>query len=134
MDCVLQKWVMELPLKMQATLISAVRSCDGEISGSHKLLTKAVRVKVLVKAHPVPKSFLNAPGPKGTMDAAEDFMNHHDHLPIHFVTHLMQAIEVIGYYHPDIGKRMPFMRIYKVWCKRIHVTPETKKALEKRLG
>ena len=134
MASVLQEWVMKLPLKMQATLISAVRSCDGELPGPHKELTKMVRKKILIAAHKNPKSFLNAQFDTQLFNIADDFISHHDHLPIHFVTHLMHAIEVIGYYYPVVKIRLKYMKVYEVWCARMHLRHETKHMLEKRLS
>jgi hypothetical protein len=140
MKSVLQDWVMELPLKQQATLISATRGPDN--LGKHnigKQLTRYLRSLVLVPANP---DWKNNPEDtffrfnENSLDSyIKDFINDHDHYPHHFIMHLIHAFEIIAYNHPDLEVRVKHAEpFYYFMCEAFHMTPETKEELNSRLN
>ena len=74
------------------------------------------------------------PNPDKLLKAAADFVNYHiDHMPIHFVAHLMHASEVIGYSHPDSNIAELWETIYKIIVHELHLNVEPKEVFQKRL-
>ncbi len=56
------------------------------------------------------------------------------HYPGHWITHLMHAAEVVGYRHPDPVVRGVWTAVYRKLCESMHLTPETKDQMVKRLS
>ena len=48
------------------------------------------------------------------------------HLPLHWYTHIMHALEVVGYHHCDEKVRETALRLYFKMVKTLHLNPETK--------
>lgn len=57
-----------------------------------------------------------------------------DPYPIHFVTHLAHAVEIIGYRHPQLEIRAGWYDFYLSICKAMHVNPEHLSQLDARLA
>lgn len=135
MSCSLKKWVCDLPWMQQEVLFSAIRNCDSIASeGPHKTLVRGIRATCIKTAKP--KGSFNAR--RSTIDeiciAAYDFVdNYIDHIPIHFVTHVMHAAEVIGYTHPDREIAYGWLKIYLSIVMAAHLNPETKEQFLERL-
>jgi hypothetical protein len=141
MRSVLQDWVMELPLREQGTLLTAVRGCDLE-----------------------PKQwfstgFADSPGRRITAFVRYCFMNPHDprevditgaffqsrppspfrpsefgHLPQHWYSHIMHALEIIGVRHPDMGIRDLCYSLYIQMVHNLHLNTESPVQMINRLS
>lgn len=154
---VLQEWVQELSFMKQSVLLTAVRGPDG-LHKNHvaKLLLRWYRRCILYDAFsgtvPVPQVEGNArleldpyvrhnggsfTGPcwKGIDDAVKEYLSCVDEVPHHFHLHFMHGGEIIGYEHPvsDIAEwwRNSF---YMKLVKDMHLNPETKEEMDRRLG
>lgn len=57
-----------------------------------------------------------------------------DMIPHHYHLHLMHAIEILGYKHPDIPISDWFKDVYYRFCNDMHVNPESIEQLNYRLG
>ena len=57
-----------------------------------------------------------------------------DAIPHHFQMHLMHAIEILGYKHPQRHIGDWWHRVYVRLVRALHLAPETKEELDKRLG
>ncbi len=95
---VLQEWVGDLPWKMQSVLISGMRGPDTDNLPHIKTVTRWMRSVVQRDADPG-HSFMNVatiqlPAPKH-MEKEIEFCT------IHFVSHFLYALQIIGYKHPD---------------------------------
>jgi hypothetical protein len=55
------------------------------------------------------------------------------HLPQHWYSHVMHALEIIGYHHPDKNIRAVTFALYIAMVKNIHLNPETEDQLLNRL-
>lgn len=148
MTSVLQPWVMELPLRAQGTLLTAIRGCDlapkvplecdpedrgcstGEQSPERQLAA-FVRYCVLVPADPRetdhPGAWMQSKIPKFKQSQL-------GHYPLHYVSHLMHAYEIIGYLHPDFAISATAMDIYGRLVRGLHLNVETIKQLLERLN
>lgn len=141
MQSVLQDWVMDLPLRAQGTLMTAVRGCDDEpkqwtstgVSYSPgRRLTAFIRWCFMNPADPrevdsQEGAFMMSTPPKPFK--ASEF----GHLPQHWYSHAMHALEVIAYYHPNAHVSTPAWFLYVKMVNNMHLTVETKDEMIKRL-
>lgn len=141
MKSVLQDWVMELPLRFQGTLMTAVRGCDNE---------PKQWVKTGVAYSPGRKltafirwCFMN-PADAREVDSQEGaFMMSNPpepfkpselgHLPLHWYTHVMHALEIIGYCHPNKDVKLTALCMYDKMVVTLHLNSESYGQLMTRL-
>lgn len=154
--CVLQDWVVALPMMQQTVLLTAVRGPDGiEKYGPCKSLLRWYRRCILYSA--TDGSVLSNPydsrggsftGP--SYDVADprhagqwqprmdeivgQYLRVLDAVPHHFHLHLMHAVEIVGYKHSDQDIRAWWGRVYVRLVRDMHLYPEPESALDERLG
>lgn len=134
MPNIVQPWVEQLGLRYQGTLICAMRGCDGVgKEDSSKPLIRGLRGLVLEPASERPSSFINLVSQERINQRFVAFLQNFDHYPVHYVLHLMHAVEIIGYYHPNKGCAYYCDHYYRKFCRKIHMNPETKDQLNARL-
>lgn len=136
---IVQPWVTQLGLRHQGVLLTAIRGCDGMVKeDSTKPLAREFRGLILT-----PFDIRELDHEKGfmvgfpSMAAEKNFYNFQkslDHYPVHYIFHLIHAIEIIGYYHPYDKVKETYISRYKQLVKRLHLQPESKKQLDKRLN
>ncbi len=136
MKSILQTWVMELGLRHQGVLLTAVRGCDTvHRDDPVKLIARALRGEML-EPHcgDITKSasFMHQYSSDQLLLLMEAFAKSFDHYPLHYVIHLIHAAEIVGYYHPTRADR--WGQFYVRMCSKLHMTPETKTELDHRLG
>lgn len=142
MQSVLQDWVMELNLREQGTILTALRGCDlapkewdekGEVKDTQiRRLTAWLRNTCMNAAdereidHPggfmqskLPQPFK----PSGIM-----------HYPAHWVLHLMHAFEIVGYLHPEQKIAIDALSIYVSIVSSMHLHYESKMEMQERLS
>lgn len=150
---VIQEWVMALPMMQQTVLLTAVRGPDG-LPKYHPtkfvlrwyrrcILLSALDGKVLTDpCEPNGGSFT---GPSLPSDVVADWprqMGHRvteylralDEVPHHFQLHLLHAVEILGYKHPDPTTRCWWNGVYVRLVHDMHLWPETEEQLDERLG
>ncbi len=137
MSTSLKNWFNELPWMMQGVLMSAIRNCDGKHNDNtpQKTLTRGVRA-ACIKAAVTTGSF-NARRPDFAKiaEAAELFTDSYmDEMPLHYVTHLMAAAEIIGCCHPSAKVRIAWGGVYLKIVRAMHLNPETERDLRDRLA
>lgn len=139
----------------QSVLIASVRGPDG-IRKDHvaKLLLRWLRRCVMISAFE--KRVLTSPlepcggsftGPSLPLPASgyydwnnamdklvKDYLSTVDELPHHFQLHFMHAAEILGYKHNITLIREWWLRTYLSLVNDMHLTPETKVDMMKRLG
>lgn len=141
MTSVLQDWVMELPLREQGTLLTSVRGCDDEpklwtargISDSPgRRLTAWIRWTFMNPADPrevdIPGAFFQSEPPNPFKPS--EF----GHLPLHWYTHAMHALEVVGYRHPEEYPRYLANALYRAMVDTLHLNSESQYEMVARLG
>lgn len=141
MKSVLQDWVMDLPLREQGTLLTAVRGCDDE----PKQWTST--------------GFADSPGRRITAFIRWCFMNPHDprevdipgaffqsippmpfrpsefgHLPQHWYSHIMHSLEIVAYRHPTEPIRLACFDMYVNMVSNLHLSIEGKQQMIDRLN
>lgn len=129
---VVQPWVNELSWKEQTVLFCALRGPDA---GGTKILkgwTRFIRKTVLENAAPKKTFMQNDPIPDIYMIAMTEPLAL-DMLPVHYLGHLMHALQVIAYRHPASADKSDPNRApgeiardaYLQLCDYLHVQRET---------
>lgn len=141
MRSVLQNWVMELPLRAQGTLMTAVRGCDDEpkqwtergVSYSPgRRLTAFIRWCFMIPADV--REVDSQEGAFMMSTPPHPFKpSEFGHLPQHWYSHAMHALEVIAYYHPDIEIQGKAYFLYGEMVYNLHLNMETSPQMLKRL-
>ena len=135
---VLQDWVSTLGLRHQGVLLTIVRGCDTVPKHDDcKHLARVLRGLFLNCHCGDPRkaaTFIEHADTQEIWRRAVKVRKNVDHLPFHYVMHLVHAIEILGYYHPDEKMREICDAIYYDFCKGMHINPETKAQLDERLN
>lgn len=142
MASVLQEWVMELPLREQGTLLTAVRGCDNEPKSwtrtgvaysPGRRLTAFIRFCFMNPADVrevdyEEGSFFQSQPP--TPFKPSEF----GHLPQHWYSHVMHGLEVIAYRHPNADLRYKCYELYVAMVENLHLFPEARATMIDRLS
>lgn len=154
---VLQEWTNYIPFMQQTVLLGIVRGPDG-IPKYHPvkpvlrwyrrcLLLSALDGEVIT--NPYDGRGGSFTGPSFTAEASEnpaeewelymvkpmnEFMQTMDEMPLHFWLHMMHAIEIMGYHHSNQRIRVWWREVYIRMVSAMHLYPEAKIDLNKRLG
>ncbi len=138
---VLQDWVMELPLRFQGTLLTAVRGCDDEPKtwiGTGVAYSPGRRLTAFIRW-----CFMN-PADAREVDREDGafFMSNppypfkpseFGHLPQHWYAHAMHSLEIIAYNHPEPWIQGRALHLYAEMVHSLHLNMESPKELNKRL-
>jgi hypothetical protein len=155
---VLQDWVLRCSFMQQTVLLGIVRGPDSTPKYHpvkpvlrwyrRCLLLSALDGEVITDPYdPRGGSFT---GPSVKFDSPEQYgipwevamlpvvdryFQTMDEMPIHFWLHMMHAVEIMGYKHPDLLRIGAWWReLYVRMVHAMHVYPETVDQLDKRLG
>lgn len=141
MTSVLQDWVMELPLREQGTLLTAVRGCDiepkqwtatGFSDSPGRRITAFVRWCFM---NPADEREVDIPGAFFKSVPPDPFRpSEFGHLPLHWYAHVMHALEVIGVRHPDHGVAAQARELYEQMVKGLHLNVEAAWEMKTRLS
>lgn len=142
MKSVLQDWVMELPLREQGTLLTAVRGCDFEAKtwtatgiaySPGRRLTAYIRWCFMVPADIREVDFEEGAFFRST--PPKPFKpSEFGHLPEHWYAHVMHALEIIGYRHPSTQVKHDAHWYYVKMVHNLHLNPESEEQMIKRLS
>lgn len=138
MKSILQDWVMNLGLRHQGVLLSAVRGCDTvSRDEASKWLARFYRACIL-NAHcgdiAKSKSFMVWLTPVDFWGHANRVLNFHDHLPHHYIMHVVHSSEILGYYYPEAEVQGIWRDFYYLLSAKLHLNPETQMQLDSRLN
>ncbi|WP_217647039.1 hypothetical protein [Planctomicrobium piriforme] len=149
----MQAWTETIPMMQQTVLLTAIRGPDGVPKyGSVKMLLRWFRRCVLVSAtdgkvleNPYDSNGGSFTGPSVGLiidDQWEYLMDTHcdeylrslDGIPHHFQLHLLHAVEILGYKHPDERIKRWWHKLYVRLVNDMHLHPESESELDGRLG
>lgn len=141
MQSVLQDWVIELPLRHQGTLLTAVRGCDDEPKiwdGTGVAYSPGRRITAYIRfCFMIPADKREVSLQEGAFmmkDLPSPFKpSEFGHLPQHWYSHVMHALEIIGYNHPDTKTRQDAFWAYQKMVHNMHLNVESKLQLDSRL-
>lgn len=136
---VLQDWVMELPLREQGTLLTAVRDCDlapktdDALSSPERQLVSFVCWCFLNPADPrevdvKPGCWFRSTPPSNFRPSSVM------HYPLHWYSHVVHALQVIRARHPVAKVRYQASDLYLEMVSALHLRPEPVKDAIERLG
>lgn len=134
MKSVLQDWVMELPLRAQGTVLTAIRGCDLTpklpLDAPERQIVGWIRFCIMNPADP------REVGIKGAFfqsEAPSFKPSELGHYPLHWFSHVMHTLEIIGYCHPDENLSFKGEEFYHHLSHSLHLNPETKEQMMERL-
>lgn len=132
---VFKEWVIKLPWRMQSVLMTATRGPDGPQRYFHiKVLNRWMRDKLFNDADPSNPFIIryDDPNPIDIIDAIGQEL---EYTTVHYYSHVIHALEIIGYEHPDDDVAQP---AYKLYCELgptlMHMEPERSHVQWHRLG
>jgi hypothetical protein len=141
MKSVLQDWVMELPLRYQGTLLTSVRGCDDEPKSwvkngvafsQGRRITAYIRFCFMNPADPrevgVEEGAFFMPDPPNPFKPSQ-----FGHLPQHWYAHVMHALEIIAYCHPDRKINEQAFALYSEMVHSFHLNVESQAQMHNRL-
>lgn len=141
-NSVLQQWVMELPLREQGTLLTCVRGCDDEPKtwtstgvaySPGRRLTAFIRWCFMVPADP--REVDSQEGAFMMSEPPTPFKpSEFGHLPQHWYSHAMHALEVIAYRHSDGKVKQKAFFLYRAMVFNMHLNMELKEEMVERLS
>lgn len=133
---------MLLPLREQGTLLTAVRGCDDEPKtwtrqgvaySPGRRLTAFIRYCFMNPADPREVDFEE--GSFFQSQPPDPFKpSEFGHLPQHWYSHAMHALEVVGYRHPDGVTRAQAANLYIAMVRNLHLNGERYEDFVKRLS
>jgi hypothetical protein len=154
---VIQEWVSDLTMMQQTVLLTCVRGPDGMAKySSPKFIGRWLRRCILLSAmdgkvftNPLDHGGGSFTGPsvetgwsgwsvehwKAAMcDVVDNFVRDEDCIPSHFMAHIRNGAQILGYKHPDQEIRVWWNQFYLRLVNLLHLYPETEEEMDKRLG
>lgn len=141
MNSVLQDWVMQLPLREQGTLLTAVRGCDDEpklwsatgfSDSPGRRITAYIRFCFM---NPADIREVNIAGAFFQSEPPRPFKpSEFGHLPQHWYAHVMHALEVIAYRHPNQTIGFEAYELYLAMVHNLHLNVEAFSQMTSRLS
>lgn len=134
--CVLQDWVIGLPLREQGTLLTGARGCDLTpklpLDSTERQLVGFLRFCFMNPADPREVGYVGGFfQPSAPADWRQSELGHY---PLHWVSHLMHCFEVVAYRHPDERIAGQAWEIYEKLARGLHLAPETREQMIERLS
>jgi hypothetical protein len=131
---------MELPLREQGTMLTAVRAGDltpkDPVDSFARQLHGYLRWVVLVAFDPREVDFEPGCFMQSTIHWNQTVLGPSElgHYPLHYFAHVMHAYEVVAYRHPDSTVAATALDIYSKMVRSLHLRPETKEDMIARLS
>ncbi len=125
---VLKDWMSELPWKQQSVILSSLRGPDLSRPVAVKKLNRWLRSITQNNADSSTEYMKEI-----VLPDIEDLKEEVGYCTMHYFTHLIHALEIIGYKHPDKSIRDIGEKYYLGLVDFAHLSPETKEQLDKRL-
>ena len=134
MPSVLLDWVMELPIRMQSVLMAATRGPDNFRYPGVKVINRWIRARLFHDADPT-NPFIVKAGDPHPLEILEQLEHELQYTSVHYFGHLIHAIQIIGYQHPEAETRALATQLYAELCQRVlHLPPESEEGMDYRLG
>jgi len=129
---VLQRWLEDIPLRMQSTLVLGLRGPDTHTCPKVKAISRWLRGLTFKPGNPTNVAeFMGHLPPrieeKGQTAKELEFCSQH------FYSHLMHALEVVGYRHPNRVLGEYALLLFMDMCSLMHLPVESEADFEERL-
>lgn len=133
---ILYPWITDMSLRYQGVLLAAIRGCDGRPKNDiSKSLNRCIRNLCCVPFDArelAYEGFMSYDMAKWR-DDFKAFEAAKDEYPVHYVMHMVNAIEVIAYEHPDPFIAGEFKWAYDFIADSFHFKPESREDLKRRM-
>lgn len=126
---VLKGWLSELPLVMQATVLTGIRGSDQVRDDISKSVIRWMRRKIINNGRAGGKFVRDDKLPD-----EKEFGQAVEYTSMHFVSHLSHVLQIIAYKHPEVETRKIAMKYYVRLCEKMHCQPETENHMDIRLS
>lgn len=128
----IQEWVLFLPPLVQSDLLKSLRGCDTMPFPDHsKFLIKEIR-KVVTKSDNNNYSSKYFKYQGKLQEHLYKLRDYIEKYPTHFIVHLLEAVKIIAYTHPDKETRDKFAYIQLQLHKGLLTSPETPAEMRRR--
>jgi hypothetical protein len=136
MPSTIKEWVFDLPPKHQSVLMTATRGPDEFRYPAVKEVNRWIRSVLFYDADPSNPFILKEGDRLPVHDGLLSELEHElEYLSLHYFGHFIHALEIIGYMHPDEGKRFIANYAYNYCCTQIlHLPIEPEEWFRGRLG
>ena len=122
---VIQRWVEELPLRMQSTLLLGLRGPDTHRCPNIKILTRWLRGLTFRPGNPYNVAdFMFADLPP-RIEEKSPIARELEFVTQHYYSHLMHSLEVVGYSHHNAEVKDYAYLLYQDLCSLFHLPVET---------
>lgn len=130
---VLQPWLEQIPMRMQSTLLLGLRGPDTHACPNVKAIGRWLRGLAFKPGNPdnvlefmghTPERIIE----KGPAAKELEFCSQH------YYSHLMHALEVVAYCHPDGGTAEHAKNLFMDMCSLMHLPVESPADFAARLG
>lgn len=128
MTSVLQPWLEKLTWKEQSALLTAIRGNDDFYNTNVRTLVRWLRRQTLYDAD-INGTFIK----HGDLPEPTELKKDLEYMRLHFVSHLMHGLQIIGYKHPIIGISKTGYDYYKSICHTLHCEMESEEDMNERL-
>lgn len=125
---VLQDWMGELPWKQQSVILSSLRGPDTHRPENIKKVTRWLRA-ITQNSADSSTDYMKDVG----LPEFEALRTELEFCTVHYFCHLLHTFEIIGYHHPISEIRNLSREYYFGLVNALHLNPETKEQLDKRL-
>ena len=125
---VLQDWMGELSWKKQSVILSSLRGPDNIRPPLTKKVNRRLRQITQNNADSSTEYMQHVDLP-----SVEDLCGELEYTTVHYFCHLMHAMGIIGYGHPDDEIKIKANNYYLGLVRALHLNPETEEQLNKRL-
>lgn len=127
-NCVIQDWVQELSWKAQSSILTSIRGSDQSFDPRLRSLVRWIRRVTLYDAD-VNGVFVK----HGELPNVTELKSLIEYQSVHFVSHLMHTLEIIGYSATEEQTRNTGIFYYAAMCELLHCNMESKSQMDKRL-
>lgn len=126
---VLQDWMGELSWKQQSVVLSSLRGPDNSHSPHLKKIGRWLR-RITQNNADISSNYMK----DEELPTHKDIEREVEFSSVHYFSHLIQGLEIIGYNHPDTRIAETARDYYNSLVREVlHLNPETKSQLEDRL-
>jgi len=131
-ETVQEEWMLELPLKMQSTLLACVRGVDSQWMPKTKSINRWMR-SLMLKNGNGKKDFSDFQKLSELPVMDGDLERELEYVPLHYYHHLVLGLGILHYKHPDDSVKEIAGYYYTGLVEMLHQTPETEAHMDWRL-
>lgn len=129
---VLQNWVVELPIRMQSTLILGLRGPDTHACPNIKKITRWLRGLTFKPGNPANCKEFMGEMPDRILEKSP-CAKELEFCSQHYYSHLMHSLEVVAYRYPMRENATTAYYLFKDMCSLFHLPIEPLAEFEERL-